>query len=89
MSDAVNIALIAAVATIIGQFINLLISIRNGRKLVEIHTITNGNLGRVTAALETAHTEIQGLRALVAEMVVSRKDTKAATDKADIDRERK
>ena len=37
-------------------------------KAVEIHTLTNSNLSKVTAALEVANTKIEGLQKMMASM---------------------
>lgn len=56
MSDPVIIALIASGSVVIGQIVNLIVSLRSQQKLGEIHTLTNGNLTKVSTALEVAKT---------------------------------
>lgn len=47
-------------------------------KAVEIHTLTNDNLSKVTAALGVANERIQGLEKLMASMLVAQHDAHAA-----------
>jgi len=47
-------------------------------KAAEIHTLTNSNLSKVTAALEVANEKIQGLEKLMASMVKAHAAANAA-----------
>lgn len=83
MSDAFWLALMTAVPTTLAALGALYVSVRNGHKAdvtaakvdavdakaIEIHTLTNSNLSRVTAALEVANAKIDGLQKQVALMV--------------------
>lgn len=71
MSDAVSIALIASIAPTIAALAALVVSVLNSRRLVEIHTLTNSNLSKVTAALAVANEKIEGLRLLAAAVAIA------------------
>lgn len=69
MTDAVQLALIAAVAPTLVAGVGVVVSLVNTLKAnniigstKEIHTLTNANLTKVTSALDLALKEIQGLR---------------------------
>ena len=82
MSDAFWLALITAIPTTLAALGAMYVSIRNGHKAditaakvdavdakaIEIHTLTNSQLSRVTAALELANSKIAGLERLVSNM---------------------
>ena len=83
MTNEVWVAIITGITTTLGVIATFIISLRNGHKTdvvaakveavdakaIEIHTLTNSNLSRVTAALEVANTKIDGLQKQVALMV--------------------
>lgn len=80
MSDAILVALITAGSVIFVQLIALVVSNRksdnHSKQLVEIHSVVNGNLSKVTAALDIANQKIEGLQNLVTSILADRKDAK-------------
>lgn len=97
MSDPLWLALITAVPATLAAIGALIVGLRNGRKVdvtqakveavdqkaIEIHTLTNSNLSRVTAALDVANTKIDGLQKQVTLMVGARtvaEDAKTIAD---------
>jgi hypothetical protein len=63
MSDAVIIALIVAVPTTLTALASLIVSLRNGRKLEQVHVATNSKMDlllAVTGASEKAKGVIEG-----------------------------
>lgn len=82
MTDAVSLALVAAVAPTIASLAALFVGLNNSKKqdnivkksdtiiekAVEIHTLTNSNLTNVTAALALANAKIEGLQKLIESM---------------------
>ncbi len=92
MSDAAMLAVVIAfIAVMPGTLIavaTLITSIKNGKKaddmrdkVIEIHTQTNGNLSKLTSALELANTKIVGLEKLVTEMNNAKHEAKQLADK--------
>lgn len=66
---------LAAVGAMIVSVVNAIKSSANGvkaddiiKKAEQIHTLTNSNLSKVTAALEVANAKIDGLQTMVSEM---------------------
>lgn len=90
MTDTVQLALIASIAPTLAACGALLVSILNRQKAtetghkvdtviekaVEIHTLTNSNLSKVTAANDVLTAKVEGLQKLVASMV----DAKTVAD---------
>jgi hypothetical protein len=86
MTDNVQLALIASIAPTIAAVGALLVSIHNANKAaaiekktdtviekaVEIHTLTNSNLSKVSSALEVANQKISGLEAMVGSLAASK-----------------
>jgi uncharacterized membrane protein len=63
MSDAVIIALIVAVPTTLTALASLIVSMRNGRKIEQVHIATNSKMDQllsVTGASEKAKGVIEG-----------------------------
>lgn len=85
MSDPIIVAIIAAGAVVAGQVVTLVVSIRHNssqsKQLIEIHTLTDGNLTRVSNALDVANEKIERMQKLIGIMVASTKVTKALADK--------
>ncbi len=86
MSETVQLALIATIAPTLASLVAVYVSIQGnkaakkasekidiiGDKTTEIHTSTNGTLASMTKALEVSHTEIAGLKDMVASLVKSK-----------------
>jgi hypothetical protein len=63
MSDAVIIALIVAIPTTVTALAGLVVSLRNGRKIEQVHVATNSKMDQlleVTGASEKAKGVIEG-----------------------------
>jgi hypothetical protein len=63
MSDAVIIALIVAIPTTVTALASLIVSLRNGRKIEQVHVATNSKMDKlleVTGASEKAKGFIEG-----------------------------
>lgn len=74
MSDSVLVALIAGGSLIVANLvISVLTGNRQSKQLVEIRTSTDGNLTRVSNALDEANLKIAGLERLVTSMVANKK----------------
>jgi hypothetical protein len=65
LTDAVVVAIIASIPLTLTSIGTLISSIRNSKKLAEIHTLTNSNLSKVTAQLAVANEKIDGMRELI------------------------
>jgi hypothetical protein len=61
MSEDVKVALIAVMPLTITAVANLVISIKNSKKLNIVHELTNSNLTKVKKALSTANKKIESL----------------------------
>lgn len=96
MTDVQATIIIAAIVPTLAAFgamvvsvVNAIKSNSNGRKAddiiqkaVEIHTLTNSNLSKVTASLEVANAKIDGLQAMVTEMTKAKAIADTVAEKA-------
>lgn len=86
LSDTVLLGLVTAIPTTLAALGALFVSLRNGAKTdkvqakveavdakaIEIHTLTNSNLSKVTSQLEVANSKIEGLQKLVSSLVTAK-----------------
>lgn len=91
MTDTVQLALIVGLPPTLVALSGLIVSLRNGtkqdatakkadtiiEKATEIHTLTNSNLAKVSAALDVALAKIEGQGKLIESLVTA----KAVADK--------
>lgn len=89
MSDAVTIAAMGSIATCVVALIGLVVSIVNVWKTnrvkqatVEIHTIVNSNLSRISTALDVANEKIAGMEKLIAAGVESKNEARIKAENA-------
>lgn len=65
MTDAVALAIVAAIPPTLAGVAALIVSIRNGKKSDQIHVLVNSNMTAVKADLATAAKRIASLEALL------------------------
>ncbi len=66
MTDAVVLAIVAALPPTLAAVGAVIVSVRNGRKSDEIHVLVNSNMTAVKAELVRANTRIETLEGLLA-----------------------